>query len=126
MRVKLLIAMALASVFLLAGVGPSVAGTGPFVPICDVTCIVPPSCPPCTFVPAVCSPGVVTPCTIQLAQCPAPEPCIVKCTCPTLTGSIALTSPGGINFVAPNFECPSAAGPTFIGPTFQCPIIFDP
>lgn len=125
MRVKLLIAIALAGIFLLASGGLSLAGAGPFVPTCDVTCITPPM-PQCAFVPAVCTPGTITPCTVQLAECHAPPPCNVQFTVPTLTATVELTGPSGINFMAPSFSCPSAAGPTFIGPAFQCPILWDP
>ncbi len=125
MRVKLLIAIALAAIFLLAGGGLAVAGTGPFVPTVDVTCITPPM-PQWTYVPAVVTPGTVTPCSVQLAECQAPPPCNIQCTVPTLTASVVLTGPSGVNFIAPNLNCPSATGPTFIGPTFQYPILWDP
>jgi hypothetical protein len=126
MRVKLLIAMALAGVLLLAGTVIAVAGDGPFVPVCDVKCFVPSFCPQCNFQPAVCTPGVIEPCEVKLAQCHDIKPCNVQCTCPTLEGSLKLTSPGGICFKAPNFECPSAEGPEFCGPSFKCPVIWDP
>jgi hypothetical protein len=126
MRVKLLIAMALASVFLLAGTVIAVAGDGPCYPVCNVKCIVPSFCPSCNFQPAVCKPGYCEPCEVKLAECHPIEPCNVRCTCPTLEGCIKLTSPGGICFKAPCFECPSAEGPEFCGPSFKCPVIWDP
>jgi len=118
MRVKLLIAMALASIFILAGTVTAIAGTGQ-PSICDVQCFTP-VCAPCPIVPpCVVTPGV---CEVQLAQCHAPV-CNVQCDCPSLFGTITLTAPSGVGFIPPNFACPSAF---LTAPTFTCPILFDP
>ena len=118
MRVKLLIAMAFASLLILAGTVTAVAGTG--IPCsCNVPVYVQQCCP-CPIAP----PCIVTPgcCQVQLAECHAPV-CNVQCDCPQLNGVLCLSKPSSVGFCPPSFKCPSVS---LCGPCFTCPKLFDP
>jgi hypothetical protein len=126
MRVKLLIALALASIVLLVFAGPALAGNGPFLPQCGAI-VSTPVCPPInTVAQAQITPCFFTPATVNLEPCPTHGPCNVPFTCPTFLATATLTGPGNIAFTPPGFVCPNVLGPTFNGPQFQCPTLFDP
>jgi hypothetical protein len=122
MRVKLLIAMAIASIFLLASSLPAgavegVTGVNSFSSIVGTPVLVAP------VTPAVVVPGVTTAFTAPIVG-----PCVanqITLGGPALQASFALFAPQSPSFSPPSFVIPSVVGP-FITP-FECePAIFDP
>ncbi len=123
MRVKLLIALALASIFLLAGSLPAgavegVTGVNSFSSVVGTPVIVPPVAPsviaPCISFPAPVAPiaGQCVANTIQLGG-------------PALQASFKLFAPQSPSFAPPNFVLPILSPPV-ISP-FECtPAFFDP
>jgi hypothetical protein len=124
MRVKLLIALALASVFMLAGVLPAGAVLGPNVTP-GVTTIVfqapfSPLTPQAISVPAqveICPPvgnvNTITANNIALAP-------------PNIAATIALGTPAAPGFIPPDFVGPVVECPPFEVPVFSFPTFFDP
>ncbi len=124
MRVKILIAMAIASIFLLASTLPAgaIGVAGPSgVNINIPTPGLSPPVPPVNVVPCVSFLAVNAP-TAEL--CPPIAP--ISLVSPALQAQITLSGPGIPAFLPPSFVLPQLAPPV-ISP-FQCvaPILFDP
>ncbi|HEY3422430.1 MAG TPA: hypothetical protein VGK13_04665 [Methanocellaceae archaeon] len=124
MRVKLLIALALASVFLLAGAlqAGAVQGTvvepsftsvvfqAPFSPLTAQAVSIPSVVEIC---PPVGNVNTITANNIQLTP-------------PNLAAAFALGTPGAPAFVAPDFVGAQVECPPFAVPEFSVPTFFDP
>lgn len=124
MRVKLLIALALASVFLIAGALQAGAVAGTFVnPIVTTTVFqapFSPTTPTAVSIPStveICPPvgtvNTITANTIALAP-------------PNIAATIVLGTPAAPGFIPPDFEGANVECPPFAIPVFSFPTFFDP
>lgn len=124
MRVKLLIALALASVFLLAGALPAgaVLGTNVAAGVNTFVFQAPfsPTTPLAVSVPAtveICPPvGTVNTITANTLSLGAPE----------IAATIALGTPDAPAFIPPDFVGANVECPPFEVPVFSFPTFFDP
>ena len=124
MRVKLLIALVLASVFLLAGALQAGAVEGVNV-IPGVTTLVfqAPNSP-------ITAPALSIPATIENAPIVTNVNTItanaIALAPPNISAAIVLGTPAAPGFVAPDFEGPNIAAPELCAPVFSFPTFFDP
>jgi hypothetical protein len=124
MRVKLLIALALASVFLLAGSLQAGAVEGTVVAP-DVTTLVfqAPTAP--ITAQAVSIPSVVEICP-PVGNVNTITANTIALTPPNIAAEIVLGTPAAPGFVAPDFEGAQVECPPFAVPEFSFPAFFDP
>ena len=124
MRVKLLIALTLASVFLLACAIPAGAVIGPNVTPGVTTIVFQAPFSP-TTAQAVSTPSVVETCppvgTVNTITANN-----LQLTPPNIAATIALGTPSAPGFVAPDFEGAQVECPPFAVPEFSFPTFFDP
>jgi hypothetical protein len=124
MRVKLLIALAVASVFLLACALPAGAVIGPNVAPGVTTIVFQAPFSPITA-QAVSTPSIVEICppvgTVNTITANN-----VVLTPPNIAATIALGTPAAPGFVAPDFVGAQVECPPFAVPAFSVPSFFDP